>query len=67
MNFYQALKQIELGESVRRLSWDDPEVYCDLVDGILSIHNMINELDTWTISIGDILGDDWVMYGEVEE
>lgn len=64
MDFYQALRLIAKGESVRRESWDDPEVYCDLVENVLSIHNMLGGIDVWVISLGDMLGEDWVVYGE---
>lgn len=65
--FYQALKEIERGETVRRISWDDKDVYCDLTDGILTIHNMNTEIESWVISIEDMTATDWVVVGEDEE
>ena len=67
MTFYEALHKVQYGSLIRREGWIDPEVSCELVDGVLSINTVEGTQDGWIISIDDMVADDWVSVGEEAE
>lgn len=60
MNFGDALLEACMGKKIRRKSWTDSEVYGTVIDGKLIIH-INNEFHTWTVTEGDITGNDWII------
>ena len=64
MNFYIALKEVARGEKIRRESWEDRRIYCDLYGGLLTIHNEGITNEQWMISESDFRADDWTVYEE---
>ena len=64
MDFYTALKEVAHRQKIKRLSWEDPDIYVDLQEGVLSIHNDGSSADAWIISMSDLKAEDWIMYEE---
>lgn len=63
MSFPEALTAVTAGERITKLEWDDPEIWGQLRDGILMLHQ---EKDgkiwwQWVIGDGDLVGRDWVV------
>lgn len=54
-----------IGETVTRIEWEDPYMRCKLMrtenNFVLVIH-CDGDWHPWTISEGDLLADDWVIY-----
>ena len=59
MNFDDAIKELVAGLKVRRLEWEDPDVYCVLDNEQLKIYTD-GELRAWIVTLGDIYGEDWI-------
>lgn len=59
MTFPQAIEAMTNGDAVTKLEWNDPEIFCLLKSGRLTIHNEKGFHD-WIISDGDMAGNDWV-------
>lgn len=60
LTFIEAMKQIILGKRVTRIDWNDNNCYCLIKSDLLMIY-IEDEYKTWTISIGDIFAQDWVV------
>jgi hypothetical protein len=62
MNFTEALEALVTGKKVRRMEWDDPNIYVKMMDEKIIIYTpsdkMIHPL---VVSLGDIEGIDWVV------
>lgn len=63
MEFPTAMRAIIDGKQIARDSWEDDKIYCELNDGLLCIFTDTG-LHTWTVSVDDMMADDWVIYGE---
>jgi hypothetical protein len=63
MSFFDALKAIQAGKRVARISWGNND-YCVLKDGFLSIF-IKGEMHTWAINDGDMEGQDWIVVTEL--
>lgn len=68
LTFGQAMDQVVLGARVRRQEWEDKDVFVFLANDILSIVNPEDRgpaqpkgVHALTVSIGDIMGEDWVV------
>lgn len=60
--FTTAITKIMEGKRVTRLQWNDVRWYCQLNDGLLSIHKSgeaSEQFRAWIINDGDILANDW--------
>lgn len=62
MDFIDAIKKIMEGKKVARVSWGNDD-YGFMHDGWLSIFTK-NAIHTWSVSDGDMEGQDWVMVQE---
>lgn len=60
MDFPDAMKEIMLGHTISRHSWESNEEYCLMRNGILSIHTK-GQFHSWLVSDGDMNGMDWVV------
>lgn len=63
MSFFDALRKIQEGKSVQRVSWGNND-YCFLKEGTLNIFTKGN-VHSWIISDGDMEGEDWIVVREV--
>ena len=64
LDFFEALKLIAEGRSIAREDWEDePECRCGLIREQLCIYRD-SEWHPWTITLGDMEGDDWVTWEE---
>jgi len=59
-DFPTAMKAIIDGKRVTKLEWNDVTMYCELHGQWLMIHRD-GQWFTWTVSDGDMLGQDWVV------
>lgn len=61
-SFYQAIRRTATGLKVRRLGWENDDVYAGMIDEKLMIYNAEDKLmHPWTINLGDIGSMDWVI------
>ena len=61
-SFYQAVRRASTGVKVRRLEWQNENIYVAMIDEILRIYDAKDEkMHPWTINLGDIEGMDWVV------
>jgi len=60
MTFPGAMEVVSRGGKVRRLEWEDREIYCTMHEHRLSVMNEKHQMAEWIISDGDMEGDDWV-------
>ena len=64
MEFAKALDELVDGKKVRRESWPNDGTHLCIADEKLLIRKAEdNLLHPLTVSLGDILGDDWVICG----
>lgn len=61
MNFPAAMRTIIMGSKVTKLEWDNENVYGVLRGGFLMLHKEDDKDYQWTISEGDILGEDFIV------
>jgi hypothetical protein len=69
MNFADAINELANGKIISRLEWANPLIFCSLrlqvIDGkdewIAMIHQKDGVFYPWTLSLGDMLGTDWVV------
>ena len=60
MSFFDAIKAIQNGNSVRRIEWNNLD-YCFMgKDEFLSIYTK-GKIHQWLINLGDIEGNDWMI------
>lgn len=62
MSFFSALREVTKGRKITRDEWGNPEIYGILKDGLLQLYGGQagdGRFHTWTISDGDLLGEDW--------
>ncbi len=58
LDFYEALKWVNVGKRITRKEWNNPEIYGFLHNDLLKINN--NSVDNWILSVGDITAEDWI-------
>jgi len=61
MDFFAALAEVVKGSKMHKLEWKDKNIYAMLVNQILKIHKADGKFYEWTLSYGDICGDDYVL------
>ncbi len=61
MTFEQALTQVKLGRTVRRLAWDDTTVTVTFTEGYLMVEQANGKLDALMVTEGDLFNNDWVV------
>lgn len=61
MDFYEAIKKVVDGERIQRLEWEDKGFWGFLDEEILKLHKPTGTNQEWTISLGDLVGDDWIV------
>ncbi len=61
LNFTDAIKKVAEGKKIHKLEWEDKEFYGFLYESQLCLHKPDGKNYTWTISEGDLLGDDFVV------
>jgi len=64
LNFYQALEKVVEGKRITRLDWGDAEYWGFLHDDKLMLRKPDGKLHEWIVSLGDLVGDDWVVIQE---
>lgn len=62
MDLFTALRRVRDGAMIRRLSWEDKDVYVDITDAILTIHNDSINNQPWIMSTPDFYATDWEIY-----
>ena len=62
MSFYDALKRINEGKMVKRITWANKD-YCLMKDGWLTIYTK-GDFHTWSVNDGDFEGQDWIIITE---
>ena len=67
MDLPTALRLVGRGSEIRREIWEDPTIYVDITEGILSIHNDSSSADAWIISTDDLMSEDWILFENIEE
>ena len=63
MSFFDALKKIQEGKRITRISWANKD-YCLMKDGWLTIFTK-DAFHTWIINDGDMDGQDFVLITEL--
>lgn len=63
MSFFDALKAIQAGKRVARISWGNKD-YCFMKDSWLTIFTK-GKFHTWLINDGDMEGNDWHIVSEL--
>lgn len=58
IDFYEALKYVNVGKRITRKEWNNQEIYGFLQDSVVKIHQD-GKIDNWIISVGDLTGEDW--------
>lgn len=61
MDFPGAMQEVIAGKKIRRMEWEDKEVYGFLNGNFLSLHKADGKNYQWIINDGDLLSDDWVV------
>lgn len=64
MDLFTALRRVRDGEAIRRDSWEDKNIFVDIVDAILTIHNDSITNQPWIMSTPDFYATDWVIYAD---
>jgi hypothetical protein len=59
MDFFDALKAIDAGKMVARVSWENKD-YCLMKNGWLTIFTK-GKFHSWLINDGDMEGSDWII------
>lgn len=63
VDFYQALEALSLGAKIYKLEWNDKGYYGVLDNGVVKLHKPDGKLYDWTLSDGDLNGEDWTIIG----
>ena len=64
MDFPDAMKEVIKGNKVRRISWETQGDHGLIKDEWLSIYTK-EKYHTWLVSEGDMEGQDWVVYKQI--
>lgn len=64
MNFTEAFEALVTGKKVRRLDWEDQNIYVKMVNEQVMIYTPSDKMmHPLVVSLGDIEGIDWVVVG----
>ena len=61
MNFPGAIECVIDGKKIHKLEWKDPEYYGLLKDSFLMLHKPDGKFYAWSVSEGDLLGEDYIV------
>ena len=61
MDFFEALKQVNDGNLITKLEWNDSGTYAFIKEGMLSIHFSNGVDHAWLIRDADMAGEDYVL------
>jgi len=61
LNFSEVIKEFIEGKKIHKLEWIDKDYYGVLSEGILKLHKPDGKLYVWSISDGDLMGDDYII------
>lgn len=61
LSFYEALELASKGNKIHKLEWKDEGFYAVFKDTMLQLRKPDGTFHAWTISEGDLLGDDYVV------
>ena len=61
LTFPEAIKELANGKKIHKLEWEDKEYYGVLDDEKVKLHKPEGTLHMWTISMGDLIGEDWII------
>ena len=65
MSFFDALKAIQAGKMVARISWGNKD-HCLMNDGWLSIYREKDKkIHAWLVNDGDMESNDWIIVTEL--
>ena len=59
LNFASAIAEILNSNKITKLEWDDQQYYAILHEGLLKLHKPDGQLYSWTLSEGDLMGEDY--------
>jgi len=62
MDFSGALKELLVGNAIRRLDWKDEGYFGFLLNDLLKLHKPDGVTYDWIVSRGDIEGQDWIAF-----
>lgn len=62
MNFFDALRKVQEGKMITRISWGNKD-YCLMHDDRLCIFTK-GEMHSWIINVADMEGEDWIVVTE---
>jgi hypothetical protein len=60
-DFPEAIKQLNIGKSITRVGWSDPEYFLAVIDGHLKIHKPDSKFYDLIVTDGDMLAEDWML------
>lgn len=58
LDFYEALKYVNVGKRITRKEWNNPEIYGFLQNSLVKIYQT-GKIDNWIVSVGDLTAEDW--------
>lgn len=61
LNFYDALKEVEVGAKISKLEWNNLLIFGFMKDYKLCLHKEDGSVHNWILSDGDLGGEDWVI------
>lgn len=61
LNFYDALRKCAEGKRIFKMEWEDQEYFGIMDNTKLMLHKPDGRLHEWTLTIGDLSGDDWIV------
>ena len=61
MDFFEALKNVLRGEKIYKLEWKNQKFFGCLEGDLLVLHRPDGSIHPWTISRGDMGGNDWIV------
>ena len=64
MDFYEALRCAANGDKITKREWGNQKCWGQMLEGKLVLHKPDDVYYPWTISDGDLMGNDWeiIMY-----
>lgn len=60
LSFYDALKAVADGKKITKAEWENQEIY-GFINTFLMLHKPEAGDRAWTISDGDLAGNDWIV------
>lgn len=66
-DFSEAIRNLNAGFKIHKLEWEDREFYGVVHDGVLKLHKPDKKFYVWSISEGDLTGDDYIILKKTYE